>query len=211
MNIKEQIAKAKEAAIQKAQIALDPTVIDDRYFSPALDCMPPSADPYVLQKYREYTDQQRDTIIKAIASRIAGGVSKVKACSEPFQGIKMDYTTLKFWMRQVPTYNLWITEAEDDRYEALFDEIVDIPDELKDDADFVEFKDKVSLAKLRVNARMHLTAKARPEKFGTRTENKNSLDINISWNEKKTYKTEELDTEEVEYEDVESEQPENEE
>lgn len=182
MDIKQKINAVKAFKSAKTgQIKLDESVVSSRYFSPAEKYIVPTADPFVISKYNQFDHKQRDKIIQDICLDIARGKSKMKAC----EGSKMDYQTLKFWMKTCPEYAEWVKDAEDDRYEALFEETIDIADDVDDDGATVS--ENIAKAKLRISARQHLTGKARPDKYGVRTSEKKEIDISIKWEEKKTY------------------------
>lgn len=122
----------------------------------------------------------------------------------------MDYTTLKFWIRQVPEYRQWIEEAEEDRYETIFEDILNIGDELGEDGDaYYSNKEKIAIAKLRTAARMHFTAKGMPDRFGNRSTNQTNVAVAITWEEKKTYHDDSIKLEsvmDIQHEEIEEEE-----
>lgn len=190
---------------EKPLIRLDPSVVQTSYRSPAESFMPQTADPYVISKYNEFDHETRDSLIQEIAQRVSEGLSRFKACElASYKGRTMDNRTLRFWMRQVPEYEKWIKDAEEDRRERLFDEIVDIPDDLHDElssseagGDFLSSEDKIKLANLRVKSRQHVTAKADPIKFGGKVDQNKGSGVIIVWNEQRTEVDNSLSLEEI--------------
>lgn len=179
---------------KKPSIRLDPNVVQTTYRSPAESFMPQTADPYVISKYNEFDHETRDSLIQEIARRVSEGLSRFKACEQSvYKGRLMDNRTLRFWMRQVPEYESWIKEAEEDRRELLFDQIVDIPDELQEKMEADEeygllfsMEEKIKIANLRVKSRQHVTAKADPIKFGGKLDQNKGNGVVIIWNEQRT-------------------------
>lgn len=190
---------------EKPLIRLDPSVVQTSYRSPAESFMPQTVDPYVISKYNEFDHETRDFLIQEIAKRVSEGLSRFKACEQvAYKGKTMDNRTLRFWMRQVPEYEQWIKDAEEDRRERLFDEIVDIPDDLHDElssneagGDFLSSEDKIKLANLRVKSRQHVTAKADPIKFGGKVDQNKGSGVIIVWNEQRTEVDNSLSLEEI--------------
>lgn len=186
----------------KPEIRLDPNVVQPVRRSPAESFMPMTADPYVISKYNEYDHETRDSLIQEISDLVSEGKSKAKACEEAvFNDRRMDTKTLRFWMRQVPEYDKWIKEAEEDRRERLFDEIVDIPDrlieELVENEHFASIEERIKIASLRVKARQHLTSKVDPIKFGGKQEANKGEGVIIVWNEERTEKDNSVPLEEI--------------
>lgn len=180
-------------------IKLDPNVVPDRYFSPAENYIVPTRDKYILAKYAEFEHEERDLLIQAICMKVSEGHGRMKACELAYvddkEGLRrrfMSFFTLKFWLRHCPEYGQWMKDAEEDRQEHLFEEVLTITDDLVKDDEygnlFMKDADRIRLAKARQEARKWALSKMNKEKYGTTIQKEEKKQIEVIWNEKKTYK-----------------------
>lgn len=92
---------------------------------------------------------------------VADGKSIRAACKQP--GMPSKASVFR-WLREHPEFAAMYEIATDERADTLIDEIVEIADNCKTDAD------SIRKAKLRIHARVEQAQKMKPRKYGTKME-----------------------------------------
>ncbi|MDE5516413.1 hypothetical protein KRE49_11750 [Elizabethkingia meningoseptica] len=145
-----------------------------------------------------YSVEQKEQIFKSIFESIENGNSLRKALTEASISSKTFYEWLEADEEKVKQY----ARATEERAEALVDEILDIADDTSQDFIDIDMGDEkgseivlskkpnyelIQRSRLRVDARKWLVGKLAPKKYGDKLDIETSGNLNISWNEEKTY------------------------
>jgi len=102
-----------------------------------------------------YTDEKAAEFCAALAD----GSSIRKVCKKP--GMPSKATVFR-WLREYPEFVKMYEIATDERADTMVDEIVEIADNCKPDAD------SIRKAKLRIYARVEQAQKMKPKKYGVK-------------------------------------------
>ncbi|AQW91301.1 hypothetical protein [Elizabethkingia anophelis] len=145
-----------------------------------------------------YSAEQKEQIFKSIFESIENGNSLRRALTEASISSKTFYEWLEADEEKVKQY----ARATEERADALVDEILDIADDTSQDFIDIDMGDEkgseivlakkpnyelIQRSRLRVDARKWLVGKLAPKKYGDKLDIETSGNLNISWNEEKTY------------------------
>lgn len=137
-----------------------------------------------------YSDKQKEEILQTIFNKIEGGFSLRKSLLEIPLSSKTFYEWIDSDEEKVKQY----ARACEDRAEFLLDEMIDIVDETTKDVKVDKESGKeivngevIQRSRLRYDARKWLISKLNPKKYGDKVEVEQSGNLNITWNEEKSY------------------------
>lgn len=132
------------------------------------------------------TDYSQE-LVDAICERIADGESLRSICSEDAMPNR---ATVFRWLSIHKEFSDQYTKAKDEQAETLFDEILDIADdgrndymESSDDEGGLAFKlngEHIQRSRLRIDARKWMAGKLRPKKYGEKVELEHSGHVSHS-------------------------------
>ncbi len=140
-----------------------------------------------------YTEKQKEELFDSIFKSIESGLSLRKALLK----VNLPAVTFYEWIDKDELKAKQYARACEERAESLVDEMIDIADDSSNDiieqdlgdgiVNQVTNHEVIQRSKLRVDARKWLISKLAPKKYGDKIDIENSGNINITWNEEKTY------------------------
>lgn len=126
----------------------------------------------------------------AICERIADGESLRRICTDEDMPAK---STVFRWLSLNTAFSDQYAKAKEEQAESLFDEILDIADDGRndymssvDDEGGLAYKlmgENIQRSRLRLDARKWMAGKLRPKKYGEKIEHEHSGSLNVSVNE----------------------------
>lgn len=117
-----------------------------------------------------------DEIAKLICERIADGESLKGICEDENMPAK---STVFKWLAENATFSDMYARAKEEQADAIFDEILDIADDGRndwmerrgeEDAGWVTNGENIQRSRLRIDARKWMAGKLRPRKYGEKLE-----------------------------------------
>lgn len=145
-----------------------------------------------------YSDKQKEELLQTIFKSIENGKSLRKALNEVKLSSKTFYEWIDLDDEKVKQY----ARATEERAEALVDEMLEIADDTSQDFVDMDMGDEkgseivltkkpnyeiIQRSRLRVDARKWLVSKLAPKKYGDKLDIESNSNLNITWNEEKTY------------------------
>lgn len=134
----------------------------------------------------DYTQEIAD----AICERIADGESLRRICTDEDMPAK---STVFRWLSLNTAFSDQYAKAKEEQAESLFDEILDIADDGRndymssvDDEGGLAYKlmgENIQRSRLRLDARKWMAGKLRPKKYGEKIEHEHSGSLSVSVNE----------------------------